>query len=198
MHRLLGTGHRDSPANPPHQLTALFFFDDCHCFTVVFVICGSTAGVRGNLWRVFQYGAHALDTLQAMVERRGPLAAESGVAAVQCLEGAAVWAAGRAGRFSMRLAKAAVGAVVDKAAGVDLETFEYGADLPATAFIVEYRDGFRGTVLMLSGVVNDHGYAACTKSDPGAISCRRDCHCAAPPSPFSRCINADGEGITVK
>ena len=108
------------------------------------------------------YGAHALDTLQAMVERRGVTASETGVAAVQCLEGEAVWAAGSTGRFSLELARAACEAVEARAEGVAMEDFEYDADLPATAFIIEYRDGFRATVLMLTGYVNDFGYAART------------------------------------
>ena len=33
------------------------------------------------------YGAHGLEHLQAFVERRGGTASETGVAAVQCLEG---------------------------------------------------------------------------------------------------------------
>ena len=37
------------------------------------------------------YGFHALETLQCMVERRAR--GECGVVAVQCIEGAAIWAA---------------------------------------------------------------------------------------------------------
>ena len=33
---------------------------------------------------------------------------------------------------------------------------------------------------------------------PGSTSRRRDCHSAAPPSPFSRCIIRDDEGEPVK
>ena len=29
----------------------------------------------------------------------------------------------------------------------------------------------------------------------GSTSRRRDCHSTAPPSPFSRCFNTDGEGM---
>jgi hypothetical protein len=32
----------------------------------------------------------------------------------------------------------------------------------------------------------------------GALSRRRDCHSAAPPSPFSRRFNSDGEGRSAK
>eukprot|EP01052_Picozoa_sp_SAG31_P043028 SAG31_NODE_7036_length_1808_cov_1.629023_2_plen_159_part_00 len=51
------------------------------------------------------YAAHTLEVLQCMVERRK--GGESGVAAVRYIEGAPVWAAGKAGLFSMDLAQAA-------------------------------------------------------------------------------------------
>eukprot|EP01052_Picozoa_sp_SAG31_P009705 SAG31_NODE_516_length_14707_cov_3.026629_3_plen_253_part_00 len=57
------------------------------------------------------YGAHACDALQAMVERRGPTKSETGVCAVQCLQGDAVWQAASEGRFDMALAQEAVSAV---------------------------------------------------------------------------------------
>src|SRR5438270_8417273 len=60
---------------------------------------------------VESYGFHALETLQCMVERRR--GGETGVAAVQCLEGGAVWEAGRQGLWSRELAEAA-GATIAK------------------------------------------------------------------------------------
>ena len=41
---------------------------------------------------VESYGFHALETLQCMIERRD--GGESGVVAIQCLEGESVWEAG--------------------------------------------------------------------------------------------------------
>lgn len=99
------------------------------------------------------YGFHTLEVLQCMVERRA--GGETGVAAVTCLEDDAVWRAAEEGRWSRELAEAACAAIENKPEG----TMEEHCEHPA-AFLVEYRDGFRGTVLMLNGYVNDLAYAA--------------------------------------
>ena len=56
-----------------------------------------------------RYGFHSLEALQCMVERRE--GGETGVVSVQCLEGDAVWEAGREGRWSKALFSAALAAV---------------------------------------------------------------------------------------
>jgi hypothetical protein len=98
------------------------------------------------------YGFHALETLQCMLERRRE--GEKGVAAVQCLEGAAVWEAGRQGRWSRELAEAACAAIEKKPEG----PMEAHCAKPA-AFLIEYRDGLSAAVLMLDGYVGDFAYA---------------------------------------
>ncbi len=99
------------------------------------------------------YGFHTLEVLQCMVERR--VGGETGVAAVTCLEGAEVWKAAKDGLWSMELAEAACAAIENKPEG----PMEDHCENP-TLFIVEYMDGFRGTVLMLNGYVTDLAYAA--------------------------------------
>ncbi|MBM3458084.1 MAG: hypothetical protein FJX77_06085 [Armatimonadetes bacterium] len=94
------------------------------------------------------YGFHTLETLQCMVERR--TGGETGVAAVTCLEGNAVWEAARAGLWSREIAEAACAAIERKPEG----TMEQHCSNPAL-FLVEYRDGFRGSALMLNGYVRD-------------------------------------------
>lgn len=106
------------------------------------------------------YGFHALETLQCMVERRR--GGETGVAAVQCLEGQAVWDAGRTGRWSRELAEAACAAIEEKPGG----TIEDECTQPA-AFLLEYRDGLRAAVLMLNGYVRDFAYAGRTAEGYG-------------------------------
>ena len=52
------------------------------------------------------YGYHGFEALQAMIERRR--GGESGIVAVQCLEGDAIWQAAEEGRWSVALAQAAL------------------------------------------------------------------------------------------
>ena len=92
------------------------------------------------------YGFHALEALQCMVERRS--GGEVGIAAVQCLEGDAVWEAAAAGRWSMALAEAACDCIENKPDGGMVTNTPHPA-----AFLIEYRDGFNATVLMLEGYV---------------------------------------------
>ena len=99
------------------------------------------------------YGFHTLEVLQCMVERRR--GGETGVAAVTCLEGEAVWRGAQKGAWSRDLAEAACAAIEDKPDGA----MEEHCDHPV-AMLVEYRDGLRGCVLMLNGYVHDMAYAA--------------------------------------
>ncbi|MYE89957.1 hypothetical protein F4X33_13280, partial [Candidatus Poribacteria bacterium] len=98
------------------------------------------------------YGFHTLETLQCMVERR--VGGETGVAAVTCLEGDAVWEAGRAGAWWRELAEAACAPIENKPSGA----MEDHCENPAL-FLLEYQDGFRGAALMLNGYVTDLAYA---------------------------------------
>ena len=109
----------------------------------------------------------ALETLQAMVERRR--GGETGVRSVQSVAGEAVWRAGSSGRWSGELLEAAV-ARSDSLQG---ETLKDGrprdlvksGELPRLvehpeACLVDYSDGMRAAVLMLDGAVNDFTFAA--------------------------------------
>eukprot|EP01047_Picozoa_sp_COSAG01_P074176 COSAG01_NODE_12312_length_1762_cov_1.422129_2_plen_267_part_00 len=112
------------------------------------------------------YGFHALEALQCMVERRA--GGETGLAAVQCLEGDAVWDAAQRGFFSMELAEAACACIEDKPPGGMVDNTPEPA-----AFLLEYRDGFRATVLMLSGYVQEQAYAARAADDEVLACCMR-------------------------
>jgi hypothetical protein len=104
------------------------------------------------------YGFHTLEGLQCMVERR--LGDETGVQAVTCLEGDDVWRAADEGVWSRELGEAACEAIVDKEDG----SMEEHCKNPAL-FIVEYRDGLKGSALMLNGYVTGLGYACRTGND---------------------------------
>src|SRR5262249_4421409 len=96
------------------------------------------------------YGFHALETPQGMLERRQ--GGETGVKAVTCLIGKDVWKAGDAGKWSWDLLDAALarsetvnpGDIRKNVGSFGVQTFPL---IPATAFLIEYRDGRRGTVL---------------------------------------------------
>ncbi len=98
------------------------------------------------------YGYHGLEALQCMIERRS--GGEAGLAAVQCLEGEGVWRAGADGLWSRELAEAAA-AAGETASG----SMEESCDNPA-AFLLEFRDGFKATLLQLNGYAKEWSYAA--------------------------------------
>lgn len=110
---------------------------------------------------------HGLEALQCMVERRK--GGESGVAAVQMIEGDAVWKAGEDGRYSKELLTAALSRS-DTPQGqtlVDGRTQDLvgKGELPKlvktpAAYFIEYRDGLKATLLMLNGAVKDFTFAA--------------------------------------
>ncbi|MEO8370505.1 MAG: hypothetical protein ABI806_15080 [Candidatus Solibacter sp.] len=110
---------------------------------------------------------HALEGLQCMVERRS--GGETGVKAVQLLEGDAVWKAGDEGRYSKALLTSALsrsdtplgltekdGRTQDLVKSGQLQVL---AKRPA-AYFIEYRDGCKASVLMLDGAIKDCNFAA--------------------------------------
>ena len=98
------------------------------------------------------YGYHTIETMLCMIERRR--GGESGVVAVQCLEGEEVWRARDQGKWSGELAEAACNAVEDRAAG----RMEEVAKKPAV-FLIEHADGLQSAALMLDGCVQQWSYA---------------------------------------
>jgi hypothetical protein len=119
------------------------------------------------------YGFHALETLQVMVERR--VGGETGVKAVTCLTGKDVWKAGDAGQWSWDLLEAALGRSetlnpgdVRRNVGTPVQSYP---SIPPTAFLIEYRDGLRGTVLLLNGQIQDFCFAAKLKGEKQPASC---------------------------
>jgi hypothetical protein len=121
---------------------------------------------------------HGLEALQCMVERRK--GGETGVRAVQMIEGDAVWRAGDSGLYSKELLTAALSRS-DSPQGqtiVDGRTQDLVAkgELPKlvknpAAYLIEYRDGLKAALLMLNGAIKDFTFAARLKSS-GASGAR--------------------------
>jgi hypothetical protein len=109
----------------------------------------------------------ALEALQCMLERRK--GGETGVKAVQLLEGDDVWAAGNAGRWSKDLLSSALsrsdtplGLTVLDGRTQDLVASGVLPQLvknPA-AYCIEYTDGTRAALLMLDGAIMDFNISA--------------------------------------
>ncbi|HET7767568.1 MAG TPA: hypothetical protein VFN74_02265, partial [Chloroflexota bacterium] len=135
------------------------------------------------------YGYHVLEGMQALIERRR--GGESGVVAVQCLQGDAFWEAWESGRWDRALQDAALALNPhpdehprDYYARRDAEraarrATQSGETAPLTsrqsrpigegvAFLVEHRDGLRTTTLMLSGYAGKRTVALRLRGqDPG-------------------------------
>ncbi len=120
---------------------------------------------------------HALEAMQCMIERRK--GGETGVAAVQLIDGDAVWQAGKDGRWSMELLEAALsrsdtpcGLTDEDGRTQDLigtEELQRLVENPS-AYFIEYNDGLKATLLMLNGAVRDYCFAAQVKDEPVPVS----------------------------
>ncbi len=104
------------------------------------------------------YGFHTLELLQTFVERRR--GGETGIKAVQVLEGNATWEAARAGRWPVHLLPAAVAtAPGTRKVRADVDELRQ-ADPKAMVFLVEYRDGFQAAAYLSRGLVSEFCFAA--------------------------------------
>lgn len=122
---------------------------------------------------------HALEAMQCMIERRA--GSETGVAAVQLLEGDDVWRAAEEGRWSAELVEAALSRS-DSPQGLTLEDgrtqdllgsgeLRRLVEKPA-AYVIEFRDGLRATLLMLNGAIADYNFACRIQGQPDPVSCQ--------------------------
>jgi hypothetical protein len=110
------------------------------------------------------YGFHALETLQCMVERRK--GGETGVLAVQCLQGEDMWRALDKGRWSKRLWEAALALVPAHAHGDYRAATAQAED--AGLFLIDYCDGFKAAVIMPNGWIHEgDGGAFCFAAQLG-------------------------------
>lgn len=104
------------------------------------------------------YGFHALELQQAFVEKRR--GGETGVKAVEVLQGDAVWRAARDGRWRPDLLEAVLD--VSPPSGERPRGLAAIAkrDPEATVYLVEYADGFRAATYMSRRLVSEFCFAA--------------------------------------
>ena len=140
-------------------------------------------------------GFEALDAMQSMLERRK--GDETGIKAVQLLEGDDVWSAGESGCWSKDLLSSALSRS-DAPQGLTLvdgrmQDMAHSGVLPQlvddpAALCIEYRDGTRATLLMLTGADNDFTFAA--KLGNGDLVATQFFRSPAPNVTYSACLAA--------
>ncbi|MFC1692733.1 T9SS type A sorting domain-containing protein [Candidatus Latescibacterota bacterium] len=100
-----------------------------------------------------RYGFHGLETLQCMVERR--LGGETGIAAVQLLEGSSVWNWTDGNEWAKNLLDVSLKTIPNRKTG----DFRNNVSNPVV-FIVEYYSGLEAAVYLLNGHITSFGFAA--------------------------------------
>lgn len=100
------------------------------------------------------YGFHALEAHQAMIERRR--GGETGLAAVQAVQGSAIRQAESDGRWSGELFAAAL----RQMPGSRQDGRDWTSTETAAAYLLEHRDGLRSAVVMANGLANEFAFAA--------------------------------------
>jgi hypothetical protein len=109
------------------------------------------------------YGFHALEALQAIVERRR--GAETGVASVQAFQGKKVWELADQGTWSRELFDAALARTSSRVAGRPEDLVS-----KPVLFLVNYRDGLQGRILICNGLLRSWVFAAFPKGSPQPLS----------------------------
>jgi len=123
------------------------------------------------------FGFHALETLQAFVERRNLGGKPQGVKAVTCLLGNDVWKAAESGRWSMSLLQNAARQSHSRNVGSPQQCcaeFSPPPNRPTFLkvpiyFEVEYTDGFIGKVVIANGYVDDTSIAMEIDGNPPKV-----------------------------
>ncbi len=109
------------------------------------------------------YGFHALESLQCMVERRR--GGETGVAAVQCLDGEHVWRWTDTNPWAAKLLDEAVLRTEERTPGNMRDNVK-----KPVLFLVDYRTGLRTAVYLLNGHVAQTGFAATLRGRQKPVS----------------------------
>jgi hypothetical protein len=113
------------------------------------------------------FGYHALEGLQVMAERRK--GGETGVQAVQYLEGKAAWEAAQAGKWDRALLDAALSKVPVRGKGkVEDE------DAAALVYLIEYRDGLRATAYISPRHCEEFAFAGKVRGQAEPLACWYD------------------------
>jgi len=109
------------------------------------------------------YGFHVLEALQCMVERRR--GGETGVRAVQCLERDGCWNFLEENGWAKKLFDTALSHSQTKKAGNPRDLVKEPA-----VFLIDYNDGLRAAVFLMTGLVQDFTVAVDVDGRPAPVS----------------------------
>lgn len=110
------------------------------------------------------FGYHALEGLQVMMERRK--GGETGVQAVQYLEGPEAWAAAKAGRWDRELLDAALSKIPGRRHGRVEDV-----DARAIVYLIEYRDGLQAAAYLSPRYCQEFAFAGRAKGKLEPLAC---------------------------
>lgn len=110
------------------------------------------------------YGFHTLEALQVMVERRK--GGETGVKAVQCLEGEAAWRAAADGVWDRGLLDAALAKLPARGKGKVEED-----DRNVVLYLVEYRDGLKAAAYVSSRHAREFAFSGRLQGEKEPAAC---------------------------
>jgi hypothetical protein len=107
--------------------------------------------VATSYHRLDAYGFHALEMAQCLAERRknGEVSGETGVKRVRTISGDAVWAAGDAGEFDLKLLDEVVSRFKDRPLPAGKPVREVVKE--PILFMIDYNDGLRTSILTMDG-----------------------------------------------
>jgi hypothetical protein len=113
------------------------------------------------------FGYHTLEGLQVMMERRK--GGETGVKAVQYLEGKPAWEAAKAGKWDRALLDAALAKVPERSKGKIEDE-----DAAAIAYLIEYRDGLQAAAYQSPRHCQEFAFAGRAKGKADPLACWYD------------------------
>ena len=137
--------------------------------------------VATSYHRLDAYGFHALEMAQCLAERRknGEVSGETGVKRVRTISGDAVWAAGDAGEFDLKLLDEVVTRFKDRPLPAGKTVREVVKE--PILFMIDYNDGLRTSILTMDG--SNVAFAAGWRYADGSTGSDRLLDAGIPPIP---------------
>jgi hypothetical protein len=110
------------------------------------------------------YGIHALEAHQAMIERRR--GGESGIVAVQALQGEAILRAAAEGRWPADLFQLALNTLPGKPQAMP----DWVSKPDAAVYLLEHRDGLKSAVVMVANLAPEFAFAGRIKGQTDPVA----------------------------